>query len=215
MNTTAEDIPHPRFARMYPKVAARAERRGATEHRRRLLEGLTGRVVEVGAGNGLNFAHYPDTVTEVVAIEPEPTLRAAAEEAAAKARIPVTVEAGTADTLPLGDGEVDAAVASLVLCSVPDQARALRELRRVIRPGGELRFYEHVIARCQPKRAMLLLADRSRVWPAIAGGCHPARDTGAAIQAAGFTIEECERFPFSAGALEPKVPHILGMARRT
>jgi hypothetical protein len=78
MSTTAEDISHPRFARMYPKMAARAERRGATDHRRRLLDGLSGRVVEVGVGNGLNFAHYPDTVTEVIAIEPEPTLRAAA-----------------------------------------------------------------------------------------------------------------------------------------
>jgi ubiquinone/menaquinone biosynthesis C-methylase UbiE len=115
--------------------------------------------------------------------------------------------------LPLDDGEVDAAVASLVLCSVPDQPRALTELRRVIRPGGELRFYEHVIARCQPKRAFLLIADRSGIWPAIAGGCHPARDTSAAIEAAGFTIEQSERFPFAASAVEPSVPHILGVAR--
>jgi ubiquinone/menaquinone biosynthesis C-methylase UbiE len=215
MSTTAEDISHPRFARMYPKMAARAERRGATDHRRRLLDGLSGRVVEVGVGNGLNFAHYPDTVTEVIAIEPEPTLRAAAEDAATQASVPVTVQAGAADALPLGDGEVDAAVASLVLCSVPDQGRALAELRRVLRPGGELRFYEHVIARCQPTRAFLQIADRSGVWPAIAGGCHPARDTGTAIEAAGFTIERSDRFGFRASALEPSVPHILGIARRT
>jgi len=198
---------------MYPKAAARAERRGATDHRRRLLQGLSGRVVEIGAGNGLNFAHYPGTVTEVVAIEPEPTLRAGAEDAAPRAPVPVTVAAGTAEALPLDAGEVDAAVASLVLCSVPDQARALTELRRVIRPGGELRFYEHVIANCQPKRAFLQIADRSGIWPAIAGGCHPARDTGAAIEAAGFTIEQSDRFPFAASALEPSVPHILGVAR--
>ena len=213
MSTTASDLPQPRFARMYPKAAARAERRGATDHRRRLLQGLSGRVVEIGAGNGLNFAHYPGTVTEVVAIEPEPTLRADAEDAASRAPVPVTVAAGTADALPLDDGEVDAAVASLVLCSVPDQARALTELRRVIRPGGELRFYEHVIANCQPKRAFLQIADRSGIWPAIAGGCHPARDTGAAIEAAGFTIEQSDRFPFAASSLEPSVPHILGVAR--
>jgi ubiquinone/menaquinone biosynthesis C-methylase UbiE len=109
---------------------------------------------------------------------------------------------------------MDAAVASLVLCSVPDQARALTELHRVLRPGAELRFYEHVIARCQPMRTILRLADHSGVWPAIAGGCHPARDTGAAIEAAGFTIERCERFGFRASALEPSVPHILGIARR-
>jgi len=211
---TTTDIPRPRFARMYLKAAARADRRGATEHRRRLLEDLDGRVVEIGAGNGLNFAHYPPTVTEVVAIEPEPTLRAVAQQVAAAAPVPVSVRAGTADALPLANGEMDAAVASLVLCSVPDQARALAELHRVLRPGGELRFYEHVIARCQPMRTILRLADHSALWPAIAGGCHPARDTGAAIEAAGFTIERCERFGFRASALEPSVPHILGTARR-
>jgi ubiquinone/menaquinone biosynthesis C-methylase UbiE len=212
--TSTADIERPRFARMYLKSANRMERRGATEHRRRLLAGLGGRVLELGAGSGLNFAHYPTAVTEVIAIEPEPTLRAAAEKAAATAPVAVTVRAGIADALPLGDGEADAAVASLVLCSVHDQASALAELHRVVRPDGELRFYEHVIAHCQPKRAILQFADRSGLWPKIAGGCHPARYTGAAIVAAGFKIEQCERFGFKASALEPSVPHILGVARR-
>jgi SAM-dependent methyltransferase len=212
---TTTDLPHPRFARMYLKAGARADRRGAVDHRRRLLADLAGRVAEIGAGNGLNFAHYPAAVTEVVAIEPEPTLRAEAQHAAARAPVPVTVRSGTADGLPLEDGEMDAAVASLVLCSVPDQTRALAELHRVLRPGGELRFYEHVIPDSQPKRALFQLADRSGLWPAIGGGCHPARDTGTAIEAAGFTIERCERFDFRAGAVEPNVPHILGTARRT
>jgi hypothetical protein len=107
--TATTDIPRPRFARMYVKAAARADRRGAAEHRRRLLEGLTGRVVEVGAGNGLNFAHYPTSVNEVIAIEPEPSLREAAQELASQASVAVTVRAGSAESLPLGDGEVDAA----------------------------------------------------------------------------------------------------------
>jgi ubiquinone/menaquinone biosynthesis C-methylase UbiE len=209
------DIEHPRFARMYLRASDRVERRGASEHRRKLLEGLSGRVLELGAGNGLNFAHYPTAVTEVIAIEPEPTLREAAEKAAASAPVTVSVRAGTADALPVGNAEVDAAVASLVLCSVPDQARALAELKRVLRPGGELRFYEHVIAHGQPKRALLQLLDRGGIWPKLAGGCHPARDTGAAIEAAGFTIEQCERFGFKASALEPNIPHILGRARST
>jgi SAM-dependent methyltransferase len=212
--TSTTDIERPRFARMYPKAAARADRRGATEHRQRLLAGLSGRVVELGAGDGRNFPYYPSSVTEVVAIEPEPGLRAAAEAAAQRAGVPVSVQGGTADRLPLADGELDAAVASLVLCSVPDQPRALAELHRVLRPGGELRFYEHVIPRCQPKRALLQLADRSGLWPAIAGGCHPARDTGAAIEAAGFEIDRSERFGFAPSALEPSVPFILGVARR-
>jgi ubiquinone/menaquinone biosynthesis C-methylase UbiE len=213
MSTTT--VSKPRFAKMYMKAAARADQRGADAHRHRLLEGLSGRVVEVGAGHGINFQHYPTTVTGVLAIEPEGTLRATAEDAAKSAPVPVTVVEGTADALPLGDGEVDAVVVSLVLCSVPDQATALAEARRVLRPGGEIRFYEHVIARCQPKRTILQFADRSGLWPKIAGGCHPARDTGAAIEAAGFTMERCERFGFSASALEPKIPHILGVARRT
>jgi ubiquinone/menaquinone biosynthesis C-methylase UbiE len=213
--TATTDISRPRFARMYLKAGVRADRRGAVDHRRRLLEGVTGRVVEVGAGSGLNFAHYPATVTEVLAIEPEPTLRAAAERAATTAPVRVTVSEGAAEALPLADGEVDAAVASLVLCSVADQARALAEARRVLRPGGELRFYEHVIAERHPMRAILQLADHSGLWPALCGGCHPARDTAAAIEAAGFTIERCERFGFRASALEPSVPHILGVARRS
>jgi SAM-dependent methyltransferase len=205
---------HPRFASVYPSVAARADRRGAAEHRRRLLEGLAGRVVEVGAGNGRNFAHYPVTVAEVLAIEPEPTLRALAAEQARAAPVPVTVLAGLAEELPFADGELDAAVASLVLCSVPDQGRALDELRRVLRPGGELRFYEHVRPRRQPKRAVFALADRSGAWPKLAAGCHLARDTAGAIAGAGFGIVACERFEFRSAAFEPRLSYILGRARR-
>jgi ubiquinone/menaquinone biosynthesis C-methylase UbiE len=199
---------------MYIRAANNSERRGATEHRRRLLAGLSGTVVELGAGHGLNFPHYPTEVTEVIAIEPEPTLRAAAADAAAGAPVPVRVIGGVANELPLEDESVDAAVASLVLCSVPDQDRALAELRRVLRPGGELRFYEHVIARRQPRRLLLQAADHSGLWPRIAGGCHPARDTGAAIQRAGFEIEANDRIMFAAQRFEPTIPHILGIARR-
>lgn len=199
---------------MYPRAAARADARGAAAHRRRLLTDLHGRVVEIGAGDGRNFAHYPATVTEVIAIEPEPTLREFAREAANHAPVRVIVQPGLADALPFADGEIDAAVASLVLCSVPDQATALAELHRVLRPGGELRFYEHVVPLKGPKRALLRLADRSGLWPRLAGGCHPARDTGAAIAAAGFTVEACERIEFSAAPpLEPKLPYLLGRAR--
>jgi ubiquinone/menaquinone biosynthesis C-methylase UbiE len=199
---------------MYQRSSENAERRGGAEHRRRLLQGLAGTVVELGAGHGLNFPHYPTTVTEVIAVEPEPTLRAQATSAAAGAPVRVRVLAGVADQLPLDDASVDAAVASLVLCSVPDQDHALAELHRVLRPGGELRFYEHVIPNCQPKRLLLQAVDHSGLWPRIAGGCHPARDTTAAIRRAGFEIETIERIMFSASRLEPSIPHILGAARR-
>ena len=211
---TTTDIPRPRFAGMYMRAAQKAEERGATDHRRRLLEGLSGTVVELGAGHGLNFPHYPAGVTEIIAIEPEPTLRARAAEAAADAPVPLRVLAGVADRLPLEDESVDAAVASLVLCSVPEQDHALAELHRVIRPGGELRFYEHVIPNCQPKRLALQIADHSGLWPRIAGGCHPARDTAAAIERAGFEIETSDRIQFAASRFEPRIPHILGVARR-
>ncbi|HEY6758801.1 MAG TPA: class I SAM-dependent methyltransferase [Baekduia sp.] len=207
------DLPHPRFARCYLRLAGTAERRGAAEHRRRLLAGLTGTVLELGAGQGLNFAHYPHGVAEVVAIEPEPTLRAAAEAAAHRAPVPVRVLAGVADDLPAGDDTARAVVASLVLCSVPDQARALDEIRRVLRPDGELRFYEHVIAQSQPTRMILQGLDKSRLWPTLAGGCHPARDTVAAIERAGFTIDSIERFGFAPSRIQPPIPHVLGVAR--
>jgi SAM-dependent methyltransferase len=208
------DIERPRFARMYVKASGNAERRGATEHRRRLLDGLSGTVLELGAGHGLNFPHYPPTVTELIAVEPEPTLRAHATEAAANAPVPVRVLGGVADELPLEDASVDAAVASLVLCSVPDPDRALAELHRVLRPGGELRFYEHVIPNCQPRRLLLQAADHSGLWPRIAGGCHPARDTTTAIERAGFEIQASERLMFAAARFEPAIPYILGIARR-
>jgi ubiquinone/menaquinone biosynthesis C-methylase UbiE len=211
--TTPADLPRKRFARAYPKMAATAEQRGATEHRRRLLDGLHGRVVEIGAGHGLNFPHYPAEVTEVVALEPEPTLRAQADEAAAGAPVPVRVVAGVADALPLEDAGFDAAVSSLVLCSVPDQQAALDELHRVLRPGGELRFYEHVIPNCQPKRVLLQIVDYSGLWPKLAGGCHPARDTTTAITRAGFDIEAIDRFGFSPKRFDPVIPFILGRAR--
>jgi ubiquinone/menaquinone biosynthesis C-methylase UbiE len=213
--SATSDLPRPGFARMYQRSSRTAERRGATEHRRRLLDALSGTVLELGAGHGLNFPHYPDEVIEVIAVEPEPTLRAEAAKTATSTPVPIRVLAGVADHVPLEDESVDAAVASLVLCSVPDQDRALAELHRVVRPGGELRFYEHVIPNCQPKRLLLQALDRSGLWPRVAGGCHPARDTTAMIARSDFEIQTIERIMFAASRLEPSIPHILGTARRT
>jgi ubiquinone/menaquinone biosynthesis C-methylase UbiE len=139
------DISNPFFVRFYRRTQRNAVKRGENEHRCRVLEGLAGRVVELGAGGGANFALYPDTVTEVIAVEPEPRFRAQAAEVAKHAAVPIRVEPGTADQLPVEDESVDAVLASLVLCTVPDPAAALAEARRAIRPGGELRFYEHLV----------------------------------------------------------------------
>jgi ubiquinone/menaquinone biosynthesis C-methylase UbiE len=203
---------HPVFARLYPRISRGADAAGAGDHRRTLLAGLGGRVIEVGAGHGVNFAFYPRTVTRVVAVEPEPHLRHLAREAAAGAPVPVEVQDGTAEALPAGDGEFDAGVVSLVLCSVPDQATALREIARVLRPGGELRFYEHVISN-RPSTARIQRALDATIYPTLAGGCHCARDTGAAIRAAGFEVEHEERIRFKP-RIGPPIAHILGVARR-
>jgi ubiquinone/menaquinone biosynthesis C-methylase UbiE len=208
------DISNPFFVRFYRRNRRSAVKRGENEHRRRVLEGLMGVVVELGAGDGANFPLYPDTVSEVIAVEPEPRFRAQANEVAREATVPIRVQPGTAEDLPVKDASVDAVLASLVLCTVPDQQAALTEAHRVLRPGGELRFYEHVHADRQPLRAILEIADRSRIWPTIGGGCHPTRDTLSAIKDAGFTVERCEKFGFSPSPMVPTIPHILGIARR-
>jgi ubiquinone/menaquinone biosynthesis C-methylase UbiE len=118
-------VHHPLFARFYTHVLARNEPGEIRALRDELLAGLSGRVVELGAGSGANFPHYPSSVTEVVAVEPEAYLREQARAAAAQAGVHVTLLHGVADALPLEDASCDAAVASLVLCSVPDQARAV------------------------------------------------------------------------------------------
>lgn len=208
-----ETVHHPLFARMYMRLTSGRKAHGEDEHRRQLLAGLSGEVIEVGAGNGLNFPLYPETVERVLAVEPEPRLREAAIAAAAAAPVRVDVVDGVASNLPAADGSFDAGIASLVLCSVSDPAQALAELRRVIRPGGELRFYEHVVAHKPWVRRMQRFADAT-FWPHIGGGCHLSRDTAAAIERSGFRIEGQERFPFTPGPPVPAIPHILGVARR-
>ena len=204
-----ERFQHPRFARMYTDVSAESERRGGAAHRRRLLAGLAGTVIEIGAGHGLNFTHYPAGVTDVLAVEPDDTLRRLAERAAAEAPVPVRVVAGHADALPAGDAGVDNAVTSLVLCTVPDQGRALAEIRRVLVPGGRLRYYEHV--RSDGVKGVLEDAVRP-LWTRIAGGCHPNRRTSDGIRAAGFVIEDEERFSWRPVRLSPASDHVIGRA---
>lgn len=209
---SADDVHHPLFARLYARVSSGMETAGLGEHRRSLLAEAAGRVVEVGAGNGMNFAHYPTSVTEVVAVEPERYLRGLAEEAAGRAPVPVRVVDGLASDLPLDDDSVDVAVCSLVLCSVGDQRRALAEVRRVLRPGGELRFFEHVRAPSRRMAAVQRAADV--VWPHLFGGCQTSRDTVGAIEDAGFGVAQLERFPFPETRLPlPPAPHALGLAR--
>lgn len=208
-------VRHPLFARFYARLSTASDvRAGVRAHRQELLAGLSGRVIEIGPGNGLNFARYPAAVSEVVAVEPERHLRQLAAEAALRARVRVDVLPGTAQALPVESESCDAAVCSLVLCSLSDVRQALNELRRVLRPGGELRFFEH--GRAEGRRGMLRVQRTldATVWPHLFGGCHTGRDPVGEIGAAGFTEISFRRLLVPEnGPVLPSSFHVLGSAR--
>jgi ubiquinone/menaquinone biosynthesis C-methylase UbiE len=206
-------VDHPVFARVYAPVSRLMERE-IGEYRRQLLDGLSGQVIEVGAGNGLNFRHYPEQVTSVLAVEPEGHLRDLARRAAATSPVPVEVIPGVADALPAADGSMDAAVASMMLCSVPDQASALAEMARVLRPRGQLRFFEHVAADTPGLHRVQRAVDAT-LWPLLAGGCHTSRRTLGSIEDAGFEVVSLRRLRTPETRLPlPTSPHVLGSAVR-
>ncbi|WP_206282187.1 class I SAM-dependent methyltransferase [Streptomyces rhizosphaericus] len=209
----ARTVSHPVFARIYPRINAFAEAHGSLEHRRELLAGARGRVVEIGAGSGANFRHYPAAVEQVTAVEPEPRLRALAEDATPDAAVPVKVIPGRAEELPVEDSSADVAVMSLVLCTIADVPAALAEAARVLKATGELRFYEHVRSP-HPGffRRQRILAP---AWQLFGGGCRLMRDTERAITDAGFVITGIRRFDFLInGRANPASPSIIGTARR-
>lgn len=201
---------HPVFAWCYSKLGPRADSRGTAEHRRRLLANAIGHAVEVGAGTGLNLRHYPEAVTEVLAVEPDPHMFRRLVAAMDGATVPVRVRRATADALPVQSESVDTVVMSLVLCSVPDVRTALDEARRVLKPGGRLVFFEHV--RSEDPRFSRWQDRLDRPWTLFGAGCHSNRDTLGAIRAAGFEVREVERFDERAAMLAR--PHILGWAAR-
>jgi SAM-dependent methyltransferase len=182
-------VDHPRFSAVWSWLMRR-EPAVLARGRRLLLDGAAGRVLEVGAGTGSNFAHYGPGVTEVVAVEPEASLRAHAVSAAAAAtRAGATarfaVLDGTFEDLPPeAAGPFDVVVCSLVLCTVPDVDGALGVALDRLRPGGELRYYEHVAT--GGALGLLQRAVDATFWPRAFGGCHTHRDTLGAIDRAGF-----------------------------
>lgn len=212
-STAPTDRPRRVFSRLYARVSQRMEMDGMGDLRSELLVEVAGDVVEIGAGNGMNFGHYPGAVVSVVAVEPEPYLRKLATSAAGQAPVPVTVLPGTADRLPLPDHCVDVAVLCLVMCSLDDRPAALAEVRRVLRPGGTVRILEHTIADTAMLRAVQRVADAT-VWPVVLGGCHTATDPIAAMRAAGFEITALRRFRFPDIRLnQPTSPHVIATAR--
>jgi SAM-dependent methyltransferase len=208
------EVRHPIWSRFLARFMGDIEAKGNADHRRENLAGARGRVIELGAGSGLNFAHFGPEVTELVAAEPEPYMREKAAAAATGAPVPVTVVDWPAEALDAPDASFDVGVACLVLCCVRDQRRALDELLRVIRPGGELRYYEHIRADTPALARIQAGADRiglSRVF----GNEHFARRTEHAIREAGFEVERERHFRFQPSALDfISAPHVLGVARR-
>ncbi|GAA1311400.1 hypothetical protein Psi02_55390 [Planotetraspora silvatica] len=162
-------------------------------------------MLEVGAGDGVKFTCYPDTVREITVAETDPFLLETVLMACKNGPIPVRTVAGDLTRIPAPNGAYDAVVCSLVLCSTPDLEQSLAALRRVLKPGGELRLYEHV------RSANVLAAAAERfvapLWSQMRGGCHPGRDTLTAIEKAGFVVDHVSRFSFHG------VNHVLGVAR--
>lgn len=179
------------FAAVYERMIAASEDACVRDWRRDLLADLHGEVLELGAGTGLNLAHYPATVTRLVLTEPDRHMRGRLEaRLAAEPPAPAAVEVvdAGADRLPFDDARFDAVVATLVLCSVPDQRAALAEVRRVLRPGGRFVFLEHVAADHRPNR-LRWQRRLEPVWKRVAAGCHLTRRTLEEIRAAGFEVD--------------------------
>lgn len=184
---------------------ARSEDAGLAEMRAKLLLGARGRTLELGAGTGLNLRHYPRDRVALTLTEPEAPMTARLERRVTASRPDTNVVQAPADRLPFEDASFDSIISTLVLCTVPDQARALTEIRRVLAADGALLFLEHVrsgdprVARWQ---------DRIHpFWLQIGHGCHCNRDTLAGLQAAGFRVDDVQhtRVPKAPAIVRPLI----------
>lgn len=181
---------HVVFAAVYDRVTAPAERAGLADRRRRLLAGATGRVLEIGGGTGLNLPHYPAAL-DVTVLEPDGAMRERLLARVPEVGATVEVHDAGIEDAPFADGSFDTVVSTLTLCTVPDLGKALREIHRLLAPGGRLLFIEHVLA-----TGLQGLAQRATapVWTRVAAGCHPDRDILAAMRTNGLAVTDCDRF---------------------
>lgn len=201
---------HPVFAQVYRLVAAAGERAGFARRRASVLADASGRLLILGLGPGHDLTHLPAAVTSVVAVEPDPSMRALAGERVTACPVPVTMLAADAHALPLGDGSVDTVLCAFVLCSVAQPPVVLAELRRILVPGGRLLLLEHVAAPpghwVGPLQRLL-----QPLWQRAAGGCSIRRDTRGAVAAADFDVTAVHTAMIWPN-LPPVAPIVLGTA---
>lgn len=188
-------------AALYDRMMATAEKAGLAEHRRRLLSSAAGRVLEIGGGTGANLPFLGDAVTELVIAEPTEPMARRLERKLAGYRTPARVVRAPAEQLPFDAESFDAVVCTLVLCTVADPARAISEVRRVLKPQGRLLLVEHV--RAEDPRIARWQDRLRRPWAWLGCGCQCNRDTVESLRAGGFTVAELRRETF------PEVPAIV------
>ena len=207
---------HRWFAAFYDRLCKMEERSPVVRRiREDIVGGSSGRVLELGAGTGASFPYYGASVTRVDAIEPDPYMLKRARKAVRDAPRPIEIHQSPAEELPFDDATFDTAVCALVLCSVSHPAQALSEIKRVLKPGGELRLYEHV--RYSNRFGAFWQDMITPAWRWIGAGCNPNRDTAASVRHAGFEFDR-----LTVKATVPPVPpmifvrpHLIGVAKST
>ncbi|MSQ24591.1 MAG: class I SAM-dependent methyltransferase [Chloroflexi bacterium] len=190
-------------------LGMRLGKRALDPRREALVAPASGRVLELGIGTGLNLPCYSTSSARVVGVDPDPAMLKLAHRRAAASATRVGLVVGSGEALPFGHGVFDQVVACLVLCSVASPAQTLAEVHRVLKPGGQLRFFEHVRSENGAWAGLQDLV--APAWGVLVGGCHPNRTTVEAIERGGFTVDSIERFPLGP---YPTRPMVLGIARR-
>lgn len=189
------------FSALYDRCFKAAEEAGLRDLRRDLLAGARGRVLELGAGTGLNLDLYPEAVADLTLTEPDPHMIKQLRKRVEETGHPAQVVQAPAEKLPFEDDSFDTVTDTLVLCTAPDPAASLREVKRVLKPGGQFLFLEHVRS---PDPGIAKWQDRlEKPWRFLGDGCHCNRDTEATIRAAGFELSGVEHPEL------PKAPPIV------
>ena len=208
----AQEQGHKWFAAIYDRMMASAERSFMKGVREQMAGGASGRVLELGAGTGANFAYYGPGAEEIFAIEPDPHMLERARGRAGEAPRPIDLRQASAEEIPFEDASFDTVVSTLVMCSVNDPLRALSEARRVLKPSGKLRLYDHV--RYENVFGAFWQDLAAPAWRWLGGGCSPNRDIAGLVREAGFEFEQLE-LTKPVPPLPPMIitrPHIKGIA---